>query len=722
MKKVLNKFLSKIDNSDTISAIRRGLIMVIPILMISAFARVLITLPIEVYQEFLKNALSGAFLSMLSFLYDATAGILSLYIVFSITIYYLRAKGLSHNYTFVGAMTAVASFLILSGIRIDDIDIEALGVKGMFTAIFCSVVASRLFILIVNNVKIPFRLYADGVDLEFNDAIITTIPCVAIVSIFTVFNYLICQIFDVHSFQEFYVLGISKIFEGKDNGFFSGFMFVVVSGMFWFFGVYGSDVLDDVADKIFEPARMENMFMVLSGKEPTHILTQDFFNTFVWLGGCGTSICLLITIFVFSKRKLNRNLAKISTIPMIFNINEILTFGYPIIFNMYLLAPFIVTPVVAYCMAYCAVKWELVPIITTEVESSVPVIISGYQATGSIYGALLQIAIILIGILIYIPFVVLYDKSKDRNETFRMKELTDMLKKAESENEEIELLRVPGVIGALAKCLAADIKSAIEHKEIELNYQLQYDNNYNCIGAETLLRYNHPVHGYLYPPLIIKLSDESGILSKLERYLFVEAAQDYKKIKEETDRPKKISVNITVATIVEPGFITFLKELKEKYGILDGEMCIEITEQMAIKSDEEFEKVLGEVKKLGYMIAIDDFSMGSTSIKYLQKNQFDIVKLDGSIVKEMMVNERSRDIISSIVYLAHSLNFSVLAEYVESEEQIEMLKKVGCNYYQGYHFSKAVKFDNFLEKLKDTNNESGMDDTENQSSGKNKIN
>lgn len=66
----------------------------------------------------------------------------------------------------------------------------------------------------------------------------------------------------------------------------------------------------------------------------------------------------------------------------------------------------------------------------------------------------------------------------------------------------------------------------------------------------------------------------------------------------------------------------------------------------------------------------------------------------------MMVNERSRDIISSIVYLAHSLNFSVLAEYVESEEQIEMLKKVGCNYYQGYHFSKAVKFENFLDELK----------------------
>lgn len=130
-------------------------------------------------------------------------------------------------------------------------------------------------------------------------------------------------------------------------------------------------------------------------------------------------------------------------------------------------------------------------------------------------------------------------------------------------------------------------------------------------------------------------------------------------------------------------------------------MCIEITEQMAIKSDSEFEKALNQVKNLGFMIAIDDFSMGSTSIKYLQKNQFDIVKLDGSIVKEMMTNERSREIISSIVYLAKSLNFKVLAEYVETEEQMQALKEIGCDYYQGYHFSKAVtsqEFFNIIQK------------------------
>ena len=121
---------------------------------------------------------------------------------------------------------------------------------------------------------------------------------------------------------------------------------------------------------------------------------------------------------------------------------------------------------------------------------------------------------------------------------------------------------------------------------------------------------------------------------------------------------------------------------------------------MAIKSDNKFASILDKIKKLGYKIAIDDFSMGSTSIKYLQSNHFDIVKLDGAIVKDMMVNERSKDIVSSIVFLAESLDFKVLAEFVETQEQMMALQEVGCDYYQGYYFSKAVTKEEFIERIK----------------------
>lgn len=697
MEKVLRKIVCVIDNSKVISAIRRGLIMVIPVLMMGSFALILKSMPFDAYQRFIVNAFSGAFLQMLNFIYDATFGLISVYMSFAISIYFIRALGAKDNYAFVGALTTVVSFFILCGVNIDDVNFEHFGTEGIFTAIFCGIIVSKLYVLIINNLKVPFRLYADGIDLEFNDAIITMIPAIAIVALAAMINYLVCIAFGVGCFQEFYVSVVSLIFRGKEATFLNGFIFVVTSCVMWFFGIYGDDVLEDVYNKIFSSGLTKNVQYISAGRQPTEILTKPFFNHFVLIGGCGAAICLLFAVAIFSKRKINRNLSKISVVPMIFNVDELMIFGYPIIYNPYLLAPFLVTPVVAYCISYSAMKMGLVPIVIRDIEWTTPIILSGYKATGSVKGAILQLVIIAVGIVIYMPFVKIYDRSKMRSEAARMTELTNILKKAENDNEEIKILEVPGIPGALAKCLAADIKNALEDRDIRLFYQLQYDNNLECIGAETLLRYNHPIHGYIYPPLIIKIAEESGMLSKLERYLFEEAAIDYREISKINDKPYKISVNVTISTILESNFIHFLENLKKEYNLKENEICIEITEQMAIKSDSEFEKVLNQVKKLGFMIAIDDFSMGSTSIKYLQKNQFDIVKLDGSIVKEMMINARSRDIISSIVYLAKSLDFKVLAEYVETEEQMQVLKEIGCDYYQGYHFSKAVTIQQFLD-------------------------
>lgn len=699
MRKICRKLLYKMDNSRSINAIRRGFIMVIPLLMLGSFALLLKEFPIAPYQEFIKNAFSGAFYKMFVFIHDATLGMISIYVTLAVSIYYVRMERLSKNYTFVCGLTAVASFFVLAGVKISNIGTDSLGVKSIFFAIFCGIIVSKLFVIIIDNLKIPFRLYADGVDLEFNDAIIAMIPCVAIVALFSILNYSICQMFEVNSSLEFYMYIVNRIFKGRGPSFINGFMIVVISGLMQFFGIYGNDVLDNMSERVFESGISGKMTALVNGDTASKILSKEFLDVFVLIGGCGTSICLLVTILIFSRRKINRSLVKISAFPTLFGFNEIMMFGYPVIYNPYLLAPFLVTPAVAYCVSYLAFYLGLVPMISHEVEGTVPVIMSGYRATGSVAGAVLQVVVVILGVLIYLPFVKMYEKSKNRSEALRMKELTNILKKAESDNEEIEILELPGVPGALAKCLAADLKNAIEDNEIKLYYQLQYNNDFECIGAETLLRYNHPIHGFIYPPLVVKIAEESGMLGKLERYLFEEAAKDYRRIKSVTQKPYKISVNVTISTILENRFMIFLENLKRDYEIEDKEMCIEITEQMAIKSDLEFERVLNQVKQLGFMIAIDDFSMGSTSLKYLQKNHFDIVKLDGSIVKEMMTNERSRDIISSIVYLAHSLNFSVLAEYVETEEQMQELKKIGCNYYQGYHFSKAVTIDDFLNVI-----------------------
>lgn len=147
-----------------------------------------------------------------------------------------------------------------------------------------------------------------------------------------------------------------------------------------------------------------------------------------------------------------------------------------------------------------------------------------------------------------------------------------------------------------------------------------------------------------------------------------------------------ISMNVTVDTLKSEVFADFLRQ----HPVPKGRYCIEVTEQNTLLLDEAMRQRLKEFKDLGYSLAVDDFSMGSTSLKYLQSSQFELVKLDGSLVKNARVNASGRQIIQSILYLAQSMNFTVIAEYVETAELRDLLKELGCTHYQGYLYSPAV--------------------------------
>ena len=139
-----------------------------------------------------------------------------------------------------------------------------------------------------------------------------------------------------------------------------------------------------------------------------------------------------------------------------------------------------------------------------------------------------------------------------------------------------------------------------------------------------------------------------------------------------------------------PRFLQFCRELNEEDPFAGKNLCIEVTEQAAISFSEEAVSALKELREMGFMLAIDDFSMGQTSLNYLKNSIFDIIKLDGSLVRGLSANQNCSEIISSIVQLARSLDLTVLAEFVETEDDRRMLNEIGCDYYQGYLYSPAV--------------------------------
>lgn len=695
------KALEEIESISFVKAIRGGLITVIPILFVGSFSLVLRSLPISAYQQFISTFLGGAFLQLFKIIYNATFGMLSAYMTVAISVSYAKLKMDRLSNLFGMAITAIASFFILTGLSKDGLAQGFFGAKGMIAAIFSSVVSSVMYSKISIRIRKNLKFSSDGGDLEFNGSIGVMIPFAVIVGTFALFNVFIVSVFKVSGFQELIVESVSWIFKGLGVSFISGLLFVFISSVLWFLGIHGSSILSGVMEKLFTPGIEINVLALSLGNVPTEILTKEFFYVFVLIGGCGASLCLLISIFLFGKHRSSKFLGKMAVIPMLFNVNELMVFGLPIIFNPIMFFPFVLTPMVLFLITYIAMSSGIVPLITSAVHWTTPVIIGGYIATGSVKGSLLQIFNLVIGILIYKPFVKIYEREKINSGITAIVELEDALKESELSGETIMLTELMDKRGVIAKMLATDLKYAIGTEELMLYYQPQYNNKGKCIGAEALLRWDHNEFGIIYPPIAIQLAQEMGFLGLLEKYVVTKAVNDLAFIKNQFCRQIKIGVNVSGRTIQTDDFEQFLKEKFTNGELRKGDICVEVTEQLALKNNGVTEERFERIKEMGYLMAIDDFSMGHTSLKYLQENHFDVVKLDGSLVMGMNDNSRCKDIISSIMYLSKGLGFKVVAEYVETEMQRSELERMGCIIYQGYLYSEAIPLDKFIKRLKE---------------------
>ncbi len=275
--------------------------------------------------------------------------------------------------------------------------------------------------------------------------------------------------------------------------------------------------------------------------------------------------------------------------------------------------------------------------------------------------------------------------------------MTRILNEAEKENKQPGLLNRNDRLGSVAKMLTTDLRHAIKAHKLTLYYQPQVRGTGECFGAEALLRWEHEIGGFVSPPLIIELAREAGFLGELEREVLDMACAGLSSLNEKLGKDFELSFNITPDSLGERDFFEQLQGIVQKNAVNPQNLWIEVTEQALLADTPEMEKTMNLLRKAGYRLSLDDFGMGHTSLLYLQNNQFDQVKLDGSIVRDMLQNDRSCDIISSILYLSKSLHFSVLAEYVEVPEQREKLMELGCNEFQGYLYSKPVPENEFVE-------------------------
>lgn len=686
-------------NVPILLAVRRGLTNVIPLLLLGSVALVFLSLPIPAYQRLMAAIFGEQWRLFFSYIRDGTFNILSLIIVISVS--YAYASEYSDRYNanmsrVIASLVSLASFIALSGISDAGFRLASFGVTGVFIAILTAIVSSLVFLRLCSLKSLQFRAFASGADSTFQSAVTAMFPAAITISAFALFKHLATVLFGVGDIQQYISQLFSGLFSSLPSPVLRGALFIFLSQVLWFFGIHGGNILEPVAQAVFVPALARNAAAVGMGAAPPEVFTKTFFDAFVLMGGSGTTLCLACAIMLVGRHKSQRRLANFALIPMLFNINELVIFGIPIVLNLAYLVPFVCTPLLITFTSYFATSLGLVPHTIHQIEWTTPILLSGYAATGSVSGSLLQIFNFALGVLCYAPFVRLSERLVEGQIESNIKKVYAVVQQNEEHGKSSALLARADNVGSISRLLAADLEQNVHNKRVSLFYQPQVDYAGRVLGAEALLRWEHESYGFIYPPLIIALAEEAGLIDELGLRIFETACRDLARMNDLGYEDFTLSVNISSVQLANDRFIDDLEKLIKDHGVRPDMLQIEITEQLAMACGPKSVAQIMAIKDLGVKLAMDDFGMGHSSLMYLKEYNFDTVKLDGSLVREVMTKSNCRSIISSIVTLGESLNYSVLAEFVESEEQRLLLHNLGCDKYQGYLYSKALPYQELL--------------------------
>lgn len=245
--------------------------------------------------------------------------------------------------------------------------------------------------------------------------------------------------------------------------------------------------------------------------------------------------------------------------------------------------------------------------------------------------------------------------------------------------------------------LIATLKEAYDAKEFSLHYQPQIDaQNNQVVGFEALLRWYSKAYGYVPPNKLIPLAEASGLIIPIGWCILEQAMQFAIRMQSHLKHPFKVSVNISVVQLLESQFVDHLEQLLAYYKLSPKLLQLEITESVIIETHDLMINTLNAIRNLGISLSLDDFGTGYSSLTYLQKLPINEIKIDKSFVDDMLSDSKPAKLIESMLYLAHSLNLTVVAEGVETQAQQNYLLSKGCTIMQGYYNSRPLPMEEVI--------------------------
>lgn len=402
-------------------ALRDGILLSMPLIIIGSFFLILGNLPINGYTDWLaKIELAPVFNKIV----NGSFGLMAIIAVFGI------ARSLADHYEVDGVsagVVALASFVIVTPDVVaktgSGIPYAFVGSGGLFVAILIGLISAEIFRFFVQKnftIKMP-----EGVPVAVEKSFAALIPGFMVILVWSLV-YLLLGLAGVDNIHTLLTGILGKPLGALGSSLWGTLIIIALNSLFWFVGIHGANTINPVIQPIWLQNTDANRIAFQAGHALPHIVTNEFMMNFVWMGGGGTTIGLVICLWLFARSKNNKAMGSLSVAPGVFNINEPVLFGLPVVLNFKLLIPFVLTPMITAVITYFSMATGLVAKPAgIVVPWTMPPVISGYLATGGkISGAVIQLITLALSVGIYYPFVRSMDKAELRNETDEQQEPT----------------------------------------------------------------------------------------------------------------------------------------------------------------------------------------------------------------------------------------------------------------------------------------------------------
>ncbi|MFW6237964.1 MAG: EAL domain-containing protein [Halanaerobiales bacterium] len=244
------------------------------------------------------------------------------------------------------------------------------------------------------------------------------------------------------------------------------------------------------------------------------------------------------------------------------------------------------------------------------------------------------------------------------------------------------------------------LREALKEEQFYVVFQPQYDCNLDYIrGFEVLTRWKSPAKGLIHPNEFFPVAEKTGLVVELGKWILETALERFINIQKKGCSGKKVAINISISQIIEPSFLSTVKNILNGVGFEAGKLELEVTESIFVSYPGYVMDVLKQLNTMGISISLDDFGSGYAPWSYLQNIPFEILKIDKKYIGNLQNEGNTAQIIEQLIIMAHQLGLEVLAEGVEQRRQLEILKNINCDYFQGFLVGPPVveeKIDKYI--------------------------